>query len=196
MLSAPAVLYTLNFVPLFSMSVSAYIRSFDYSQQLLTPYFEHKNMTPEQVNLFLTERHMPLRLFAFTCACLERVPLVGIFFSISSHVATALLAEDIEKRQHLVATGQIAKVDSLPSLTWSNSQHLKAHAVRATSLSGTPWRLVRPPQPPMEILPASPPPAHEACVVSSALAKPAPGSASAEPQIVHRAAPQTNSSSA
>lgn len=119
------------------MWVSAYLRSFGYSQQLLEPFFEHKKMTPQQVHLFLTERLWPLRLFAFTCACLERLPLLGTLFSISNRVGAALLVLDLEKRQHLFAAGELAKVPSLPPFEWSEPQYHYDHLIHLVSLGVT-----------------------------------------------------------
>lgn len=43
--------------------------------------------------------------FGFVAALLEGLPVVGLVFSISNRIGAAMWAHDLEKRQHLFATG-------------------------------------------------------------------------------------------
>ncbi|KDN53521.1 hypothetical protein K437DRAFT_674 [Tilletiaria anomala UBC 951] len=104
------VLLPLDFIPFLSLAVGAYLRSFSYGRQLLTPFFAAKRMTPMQVDLFMTERQFSLRAFGFACATAERMPLIGIALSISNRVGAAMLAHDLEKRQHAFASGELKKL--------------------------------------------------------------------------------------
>ena len=104
------VLLPLDFVPFLSLATGAYVRSLAYGRQLLTPFFASKRMTPMQVELFMTERQASLRLYGFSCALMERFPLIGIVFSISNRVGAAMLAHDLEKRQHSFASGERKKL--------------------------------------------------------------------------------------
>lgn len=100
----------LDFIPFLSIAVSAYFRAFTYAQQLLTPFFAQKRMTPQQVHLFLTERMGSIKSYGFACALLERIPIIGIVFSISNRVGAAMLAHDLEKRQHKFAAGELRRL--------------------------------------------------------------------------------------
>lgn len=132
------LMITLDVVPVLTLWLSSYLRSFDYSQHVLTPFFESKRMTPAQIHLFLTERLWPLRWFGFVCCCLERLPLLGTIFSISNHVGAALLALALEARQHRFARGELRKVPALPpSWKWNEPQYHGAHVRRCISLGVT-----------------------------------------------------------
>lgn len=67
-------------------------------------------MTPLQVEVFMAERQFSLRLFGFACAVTERIPLLGIVFSISNRVGAAMFAHDLEKRQQLFLNGELKKL--------------------------------------------------------------------------------------
>ncbi len=92
------------------MFVQAYVRSLSYGRQLLTPFFAAKRMTPMQVELFIAERQFTLRVFGFSCALVERIPLLGIVLSVSNRVGAAMLAHDLEKRQQLFRSGERKKL--------------------------------------------------------------------------------------
>ena len=70
------------------------------------PYFAVKRMTPMQEELFIVERLIEFRSFGFVAALFERVPLIGIVFSISNRIGAAMWAHDLEKQQHAFAEGQ------------------------------------------------------------------------------------------
>lgn len=64
-------------------------------------------MTPLQEELFIVERLKEFRMFGFTAALVERIPLVGIVFSISNRIGAAMWAHDMEKRQHAFREGKL-----------------------------------------------------------------------------------------
>lgn len=64
-------------------------------------------MSTPQVHVFLTERARLLLTYGFACVLLERIPILGIVFSISNRVGAAMLAHDLEKRQHKFISGEI-----------------------------------------------------------------------------------------
>lgn len=49
-------------------------------------------MTIEQTSVFIEERKWHYRAFGFTAALLERLPLVGLVFSISNRIGAAMWA--------------------------------------------------------------------------------------------------------
>lgn len=100
-------LLPLDWVPFFSLGVGAYIRALSLGRQLHAPLFAAKRMTPFQVEVWMTERSFQYRLFGFTAALFENVPILGIFFSISNRVGAAMYAHDLEKRQQLFHSGQL-----------------------------------------------------------------------------------------
>jgi hypothetical protein len=71
------------------------------------PYFKRKNMTPIEIELFIVEHLRELRMFGFIAALLERLPLIGIVFSISNRIGAAMWAHDLEKLQHRYKDGQL-----------------------------------------------------------------------------------------
>lgn len=56
-------------------------------------------------------------VFGFTSAILERLPIVGLFFSISNRIGAAMYSFDLEKRQHLYASGQLLPTEVYLSKT-------------------------------------------------------------------------------
>ncbi|KAH9926445.1 uncharacterized protein B0H18DRAFT_1006135 [Fomitopsis serialis] len=70
-------------------------------------YFQAKGMTTEQVSIFMEERKWDYRAFGFVAALLERIPLLGLVFSVSNRIGAAMWAVDLEKRQHYVAEMRI-----------------------------------------------------------------------------------------
>lgn len=68
-------------------------------------------MTPFQVELWITERQSHYRSFGFAAALMERIPLIGLVFSISNRIGAAMWAHDLEKRQQLIrSAGPGAKI--------------------------------------------------------------------------------------
>ncbi|GBE77209.1 hypothetical protein BKA93DRAFT_785534 [Sparassis latifolia] len=102
-------LYPFDFVPLVGILVSAWLRALGTARYLHRPYFQAKGMTTTQVSVFIEERKWDYRAFGFAAALLERLPLVGLVFSISNRIGAAMWAHDLEKRQHYVAELKISK---------------------------------------------------------------------------------------
>lgn len=64
-------------------------------------------MTPLEEELFIVERLKEFRMFGFTAALLERLPIIGIVFSISNRIGAAMWAHDMEKQQRAFREGEI-----------------------------------------------------------------------------------------
>lgn len=60
-----------------------------------------------QEELFIVEHLIEFRSFGFIAALLERIPIIGIVFSISNRIGAAMWAHDLEKQQHAFAEGQV-----------------------------------------------------------------------------------------
>ncbi|SPO28821.1 uncharacterized protein UTRI_05135_B [Ustilago trichophora] len=102
-------LLPVDFVPFFGMALGAALRSLTYGRTLHVPFFEAKRMSPFQIELWITERQHAYRSFGFVAALMERIPLIGMVFSISNRIGAAMWAHDLEKRQQrirAVTTGQ------------------------------------------------------------------------------------------
>jgi hypothetical protein len=114
--SLRAVLLTpLSFIPFLSLTVMAAIRSLTLGRNLHRPFFAAKKMSyvctltfllrpsltiaihfrPTQVDLWVTERQLQYRSFGFVASLLERIPFVGLFFSISNRIGAAMWAHDV-----------------------------------------------------------------------------------------------------
>ncbi|PWZ01196.1 UreD-domain-containing protein [Testicularia cyperi] len=98
-------LLPMDFVPLFGMALGAALRSLSYGRQLHKSFFEAKRMSPFQIELWITERQFQYRSFGFVAALMERMPLIGLVFSISNQIGAAMWAHDLEKRQQKVRAG-------------------------------------------------------------------------------------------
>ncbi|CCM03818.1 uncharacterized protein FIBRA_05967 [Fibroporia radiculosa] len=85
-------------VPLVGLMISAYLRALGTARYLHKPYFQAKGMSKEQTSIFMEEP------FGFFAALLERIPLLGLVFSVSNRIGAAMWAVDLEKRQHYVAS--------------------------------------------------------------------------------------------
>jgi hypothetical protein len=62
---------------------------------------------PLQRSLFAVEHQIDLRVFGFFAALLERMPILGLLFSISNRIGAAMMCHDYEKlqvRPHAVAS--------------------------------------------------------------------------------------------
>lgn len=65
-----------------------------------------------QIELWVTERQFHYRSFGFFAALLERIPLIGMAFSVSNQIGAAMWAHDLEKKQQRVReSGQDAKTE-------------------------------------------------------------------------------------
>jgi hypothetical protein len=92
-----------QFYPLIGIAVSAWFRALGTAQTLHRRYFESKKMTEQQTAIFVEERKWDYRIFGFTAALLEGLPIIGLLFTISNRIGAAMWAHDLEKRQHFVA---------------------------------------------------------------------------------------------
>ncbi|BGO96901.1 hypothetical protein NBRC10513v2_002616 [Rhodotorula toruloides] len=101
------LLTPLSFIPGLALCVLSAIRSLTMGRLLHRSYFAAKKMTPFEVELWLAEREVGYRLFGFAAALLERIPLVGLVFSISNRIGAAMWAHDLEKRQHAFRSGEL-----------------------------------------------------------------------------------------
>lgn len=101
-------LLPIDFVPLFGMALGAALRSLSYGRQLHTALFEAKRMSPLQIELWITERQTAYRSFGFAAALMERIPLVGMVFSISNRIGAAMWAHDLEKRQQRIRASSLS----------------------------------------------------------------------------------------
>ncbi|KAI0763580.1 hypothetical protein BD413DRAFT_642589 [Trametes elegans] len=110
---AKLLMIPLNFVPFAGLAIAAWFRALGTARYLHQPYFKAKNMTPEQVSIFIEERKWDYRAFGFAAALAERLPLVGLVFSISNRIGAAMWAHDLEKRQHYVAAVKAGQVPEL-----------------------------------------------------------------------------------
>lgn len=95
-------LLPMDFVPLFGMALGAALRSLTYGRLLHQSFFEAKRMSPFQIELWITERQYAYRSFGFVAALMERIPLIGLIFSISNRIGAAMWAHDLEKRQQRI----------------------------------------------------------------------------------------------
>ncbi|TFK91857.1 hypothetical protein K466DRAFT_659724 [Polyporus arcularius HHB13444] len=100
---AKVIAFPLHFVPFAGMFIVAWFRALGTARYLHEPYYKAKHMTPEQIAVFIEERKWDYRAFGFAAALAERMPIVGLIFSISNRVGAAMWAHDLEKRQHYVA---------------------------------------------------------------------------------------------
>ncbi|CAO1618943.1 unnamed protein product [Sympodiomycopsis kandeliae] len=129
-------LLPLDWIPFFSLGISAYIRSLSLARQLHTPLFAAKRMTPLQVEVWITERSWHYRMFGFTAALFENIPLLGIFFSISNRVGAAMYAHDLEKRQQLFHRGQLKPLS--PDQTYSLQDPRKPSSPKSSQMGKLP----------------------------------------------------------
>jgi len=99
------ILIPFNFYPFIGILVSAWFKALGTGQILHRRYFKAKNMTEDQIAVFIEERKWEYRSFGFAAALLEGLPIIGLVFTISNRVGAAMWAHDLEKRQHFVAEG-------------------------------------------------------------------------------------------
>lgn len=101
------VLLPLIFIPFLTMIVNAALQSLTMAQYALKGYFAAKKMSPFEQQLFMVERQYQFRAFGFVAALLERIPVLGMVFSISNRIGAAMWAHDLEKQQHLYKDGTL-----------------------------------------------------------------------------------------
>lgn len=56
------------------------------AERFLAQYFEAKKMSKFQVELWVTERLIEYRMFGFIASLMERIPLIGLIFSVSNRM--------------------------------------------------------------------------------------------------------------
>ncbi|CEL62871.1 hypothetical protein RSOLAG1IB_10539 [Rhizoctonia solani AG-1 IB] len=101
------VLAPLNFIPFLGLGISAWMKALSTSRGLHSPYYKLKKMTPQEIAVFVEERKWDYRIFGFTAALLESIPIIGIGFNISNRIASCMWAHDLEKRQDLFRRGEL-----------------------------------------------------------------------------------------
>ncbi|KAF9553374.1 hypothetical protein CPC08DRAFT_713792 [Agrocybe pediades] len=84
---APFTLY-----PVVGMLVSAWFKALGTSRFLHQRYFQSKKMTEQQIAVFMEERKWDYRVFGFTAALLEGIPILGLLFTVSNRVGAAMWA--------------------------------------------------------------------------------------------------------
>ncbi|KAF8529711.1 hypothetical protein BU17DRAFT_24936, partial [Hysterangium stoloniferum] len=101
------LLAPLDLYPFVGILISSWLKSIGTARYLHRSYFSSKKMTPHQIALFMEERKWGYRVFGFTASLLEGFPIVGLGFRISNRIGAAMWAHDLEKRQHLFASGEL-----------------------------------------------------------------------------------------
>ncbi|GJN87655.1 hypothetical protein Rhopal_000610-T1 [Rhodotorula paludigena] len=149
------LLTPLSFVPGLSLCVISAIRALTLGRSLHRPvrrvssardeyelifrifqYFAAKKMSPFQIELWTTEREVPYRMFGFVASLMERIPLVGLVFSISNRIGAAMWAHDLEKRQHSFSSGELKPTKVYASKTAALAAQQRAMDVPEEVLSG------------------------------------------------------------
>ncbi|KZS93285.1 hypothetical protein SISNIDRAFT_454431 [Sistotremastrum niveocremeum HHB9708] len=101
------ILLPLNFYPGLGLLAAAYFKGITTSRYLHKPYFAAKKMTQQQVAVFMEERKYYYRAFGFAAALVESLPIIGLLFSVSNRIGAAMWAHDLEKIQHMHASGEL-----------------------------------------------------------------------------------------
>ncbi|KWU41930.1 hypothetical protein RHOSPDRAFT_22049 [Rhodotorula sp. JG-1b] len=107
MLLLKVLLTPLSFIPGLSLCILSSIRALTLGRHLHKPLTLLRDYSPSQIELWMTEREVAYRVFGFVASLMERIPLVGIVFSISNRIGAAMWAHDLEKRQHQFRTGEL-----------------------------------------------------------------------------------------
>jgi hypothetical protein len=76
------ILFPLQFIPLLGIVVSSFVKALGTARLLHRPYYASKNMTEDQIDVFIEERKWDYLAFGFTAALLESLPFVGMLFSV------------------------------------------------------------------------------------------------------------------
>ncbi|KAL0956563.1 hypothetical protein HGRIS_002700 [Hohenbuehelia grisea] len=96
------LLLPFDFYPFVGIIISAWLKALGTAHVLHRQYFGSKKMTEHEIAVFMEERKWDYRLFGFTAALLEGLPIIGLVFTISNRVGAAMWAHDLEKRQHFI----------------------------------------------------------------------------------------------
>lgn len=87
------------------------IRSVIYSPS--KQYFQAKKMSDKEIAVFMQERKWDYRVFGFTAALLEGLPIIGLVFTVSNRVGAAMwahgtsfLLSDCSRRWYLCRSGE------------------------------------------------------------------------------------------
>ncbi|KAF4563338.1 hypothetical protein EYR40_006939 [Pleurotus pulmonarius] len=102
------LLLPFDLYPFIGIIISSWLKALSTAHVLHRRYFEAKKMTDTQVATFMQERKWDYRIFGFTAALLEGLPIIGLVFQVSNRVGAAMWAHDLEKHQHYVR-GEIVK---------------------------------------------------------------------------------------
>ncbi|EIM83213.1 uncharacterized protein STEHIDRAFT_148816 [Stereum hirsutum FP-91666 SS1] len=103
------ILFPLHAVPLVGIFIRAGFKALDTARYLHRPYFAAKNMTREQIAVFVAEHQYDYYAFGFAAAVMEAIPFIGLIFSVSNRIGAAMWAHDLEKKQHWVAEERAKK---------------------------------------------------------------------------------------
>ncbi|WFD02179.1 hypothetical protein MOBT1_000860 [Malassezia obtusa] len=96
-----------NSIPVFGFVVYSGFSALQYARRLHAPLFEAKHMSAQQITTWIEERRTAYWLFGFSALVLERIPFLGMLFSISNRIGAAMWAHDLEKRQHRFQQGEL-----------------------------------------------------------------------------------------
>ncbi|BGP14857.1 hypothetical protein JCM10213v2_002812 [Rhodosporidiobolus nylandii] len=130
------LLTPLSFIPFLSLTVMSAIRALTLGRQLHRPFFEAKKMSPFQVELWVTERQNEYRSFGFVASLFERVPFLGLVFSVSNRIGAAMWAHDLEKRQYAFRSGELKPSKVYESKLASVAAQQRAYDIPEEVLSG------------------------------------------------------------
>lgn len=107
-----AVRILFSSVPLFGFVFYSAFSALQYARITHGPLFEAKHMSPAQVDIWVEERRTSYWLFGFSAQLLERVPFLGMLFSISNRIGAAMWAHDLEKRQQRFQRGELQQLQA------------------------------------------------------------------------------------
>ncbi|GAA5986886.1 hypothetical protein JCM11641_006581 [Rhodosporidiobolus odoratus] len=130
------LLTPLSFIPFLPLTVMSAIRSLTLGRQLHRPYFAAKKLSPFQIELWVTERQKGYRSFGFAACLLERIPFLGLVFSISNRIGAAMWAHDLEKQQHLYRSGSLKPTKVYVSKLAAVAAHQRAADIPEQVLGG------------------------------------------------------------
>ncbi|KAF9458785.1 hypothetical protein BDZ94DRAFT_1200543 [Collybia nuda] len=103
------LLLPFEFYPFVGTAISAWFKALGTAHYLHTQYFDAKKMSEYQIAVFMEERKWDYRLFGFSAALLEGLPIIGLVFTVSNRIGAAMWAHDLEKKQHFVAAERLKR---------------------------------------------------------------------------------------
>lgn len=106
-----AALLVFSSIPVFGVLAYSSFTALDYARRAHAPMFAAKHMSPKQVDVWIEERRTSYWLFGFAAQTLERVPFLGMLFSVSNRIGAAMWAHDLEKRQQRFQAGELEPMD-------------------------------------------------------------------------------------